>query len=188
MLTKEQIINKTIISEGGYTAPINGDTGGETYKGIARNYHPRWSGWAIVDGNKPLKKGAIIKNKTLDALVAKFYEENFYNAAKCDQYESSVIKMQVYDLAVNAGIKRACITLQKAVNAIYKANISVDGLIGKITLGYVNKKDKIAELGKAFRDQRIAYYKSIGVGSRAKFLKGWVNRANEIYEYAVKNS
>jgi hypothetical protein len=37
--------------EGGYANDKN-DTGGETYKGIARNYWPKWAGWKTVDASK----------------------------------------------------------------------------------------------------------------------------------------
>ena len=38
----------TQTNEGGY-ANNKADLGGETYAGISRKYHPKWSGWAIVD-------------------------------------------------------------------------------------------------------------------------------------------
>ncbi|MBX9449807.1 MAG: hypothetical protein KL787_08850, partial [Taibaiella sp.] len=28
-------------------ANVAGDRGGETYKGIARNIHPKWQGWGL---------------------------------------------------------------------------------------------------------------------------------------------
>ena len=36
---------KTIRFEGGYVNH-KADKGGETYKGIARNFWPKWKGWA----------------------------------------------------------------------------------------------------------------------------------------------
>ena len=38
----------TMGHEGGYNNDPD-DVGGETYKGIARNYHASWEGWKIVD-------------------------------------------------------------------------------------------------------------------------------------------
>lgn len=177
MLTKEQIIEKTIQSEGGYVNDKS-DKGGETIYGIARNFHPTWNGWKIVDVHKPLKRGQ--KLPCVMDKVIEFYDKNFYTASKCNEIESNIIKMHLYDMSVNAGISRASKILQKAINKAYKVTISVDGQIGKTTLGYANRKDKIKELEKAMLEERIAYYNSIATGSNAKFLKGWLNRANDI--------
>lgn len=38
-------------NEGGY-ANNPADSGGETYKGIARKFHPAWPGWKMVDDLK----------------------------------------------------------------------------------------------------------------------------------------
>ena len=38
----------TMGNEGGY-ANNPADSGGETYKGIAKNYWPNWEGWTAVD-------------------------------------------------------------------------------------------------------------------------------------------
>lgn len=37
--------------EGGW-CNVQGDSGGETYAGIARRYWPGWPGWKIIDGEK----------------------------------------------------------------------------------------------------------------------------------------
>ena len=37
--------------EGGW-CDVSGDTGGETYAGIARNFFPSWEGWAVIDAAK----------------------------------------------------------------------------------------------------------------------------------------
>ena len=46
-----EIFKKTMGHEGGY-AFHELDRGGETYKGIARNFHKNWEGWKIVDNCK----------------------------------------------------------------------------------------------------------------------------------------
>ena len=37
--------------EGGW-CNVPGDSGGETYAGIARRYWPDWPGWKLIDGEK----------------------------------------------------------------------------------------------------------------------------------------
>lgn len=37
--------------EGGW-CDVPGDSGGETYAGIARNFFPNWRGWPLIDAAK----------------------------------------------------------------------------------------------------------------------------------------
>ena len=61
------ILQFVFADEGGWTAG-EGDPGGETYSGIARNFHGNWDGWTVVDGSKPLTEGQVIPNPALDLL------------------------------------------------------------------------------------------------------------------------
>jgi len=71
-------------NEGGYSN-VEGDTGGETYRGISRNNFPNWKGWAIVDRFKPLKDEQIISDDQLDILIHIFYNENFWATNKLEK-------------------------------------------------------------------------------------------------------
>lgn len=58
MASFEENYKKVLASEGGYHSGIIGgkvDKGGETYRGIARKYHPTWDGWATIDAIKKVK-------------------------------------------------------------------------------------------------------------------------------------
>ena len=45
-----QAFESMIRNEGGYKLhSVEGDRGGMTYAGIARNFHPNWPGWAAID-------------------------------------------------------------------------------------------------------------------------------------------
>lgn len=92
--------------EGGWNH-VKGDKGGETYKGIARNFWPTWEGWKIVDKNKPLKHGAIIKNNELDQHVMNFYKKQFWDVVGGDEIEEQNIANTLYDFGVNAGYGRS---------------------------------------------------------------------------------
>lgn len=51
MMTFDKLFDGVIKHEG-YYANINGDRGGETYMGVARNLHPDWEGWEYIDAYK----------------------------------------------------------------------------------------------------------------------------------------
>ena len=96
----------TAHNEGGY-ANVKNDRGGETYMGIARNFFPKWAGWAIVDKHKPLKHNAFIKDEKLHSLVESFYEENFWNPINANKIADQDLANQAFDMAVNAGVGAA---------------------------------------------------------------------------------
>lgn len=171
-----KLIDMILENEGGY-ANVTGDTGGETYRGISRNNFPNWSGWVIVDACKPLKTNQIIVNDELEDNIREFYYENFYTPMKVDKVDSLLISGHLLCHGVNAGTKRSVKLLQKAINTTYSVSISVDGVIGSITLSYANG-DKQDELAENFIEERNNYYKSLVASnsSQQKFLNGWLNR------------
>lgn len=109
--------------EGGWNH-VAGDRGGETYKGIARKFHPKWEGWKIVDSKKPLKHGAIIKDEKLEKLVSDFYKKEFWDVVAGDKIEDQNIANTLYDFGVNAGYGRSIMNIQTVLNM---------GATGKIT-------------------------------------------------------
>jgi len=110
----ENIFKNLIILEGGYNF-YKEDKGGETYKGIARNFHPEWEGWKIIDKYKnkinfntkyqqiysEIKTGKkdknnlrkifkelnklLFKDEQLNNLVKEFYHNIYWAPAKLDQ-------------------------------------------------------------------------------------------------------
>lgn len=67
----------TMKNEGGYANNPH-DRGGETWRGIARNFWGSWPGWKTVDEIKSQKPTslnlALQKSEALDDLVLKFYK------------------------------------------------------------------------------------------------------------------
>ena len=97
--------DKTMKVEGGY-ANTEGDSGGETWKGIARNYHPKWSGWSIIDTFKPIRNIAVFESnlkasQTLQRLVLEFYKEEFWDVMLLDQVQNQDIANEMFDTGVN---------------------------------------------------------------------------------------
>ena len=130
--------------EGGYANDPD-DKGGETYRGIARNFHPDWNGWATVDDAK--KKISNIKSinnlldndSTLQKWVMAFYCVEFWDKINGDLIPDQLIANEVYDNAVNMGINSSGEYLQRTINILNRnqnayADIEVDGNLGPKTI------------------------------------------------------
>lgn len=139
----DKAYNKLLSFEGGYVNDKD-DKGGETYKGIARNYNPDWNGWIIIDA---LKKNSnfpnnLYMNLELDKRVKEFYKQNYWDIFDGDNLNYNVAE-EVFDIAVNCGLKRATTFIQMTCNLLnrngklYK-NILVDGVFGPITKQILN--------------------------------------------------
>lgn len=173
-----KLIDMILKSEGGFVNDPD-DRGGVTYRGITRKNFPNWKGWKIVDANLPLKNGQIIKNDELEQYVREFYHENFYQPMKIDEIDNMLISGHLLCHGVNAGIKTAVKILQKSINKIYNVGISVDGIVGNITLSYSNG-DKAESVAQEMISERKEYYTNLAKRnpSQKKFLKGWLNRVD----------
>lgn len=141
----------TMKHEGGYANnPL--DTGGETYKGIARKHNPSWSGWQIIDNIKSRfgKTAAIInehgrKDSTLQEHVLRVYKLNYWDTVSLDKINNQDIADTLFDVSVNMGYKVASRFLQEALNLCNKNQLSypdivVDGVVGNITISMLNNK------------------------------------------------
>lgn len=120
--------------EGGWNH-VAGDRGLETYKGIARNFHPRWAGWKIIDSKKPLKHNQIIKDQMLDDLVFMFYKTEFWDVLGADKIEDQTIANTLYDFGVNAGYGRSIKNMQQTLK------IPITGKINKELIHAINNPE-----------------------------------------------
>ena len=182
MKTFDELFDGVIKYEG-YYANVTGDRGGETYMGVARNLHPNWKGWEIIDDYK-LKKGSISHNKKLEipelnVLVKEFYRHTFYHTFKINHIEDGALQEIIFDWCVNSG-RWGSKGVQRVLNKYFKANLVVDGIIGKHTLNIIDLIDPKALFG-AIKEARVKYYQSIAKkGKNYKFLRGWLNRIGSI--------
>lgn len=124
----------TAANEGGYVNDPN-DSGGITYCGITKKWFPHWAGWAKLNTYMPLKKGQIIKDAEIENLVVQFYKENFWDKIKGDHINNQDSAANIYDFAVNAGVKRAVILAQNALE------IEETGVMDDVTLHAINNKN-----------------------------------------------
>jgi lysozyme family protein len=102
----EKAYSRTGKFEGGYVNDPD-DSGGETYHGIARKFHPTWPGWKIVDEQK--KKSNFPKNlkdrrNELLPLEKVFYKKEFWDKVWGDSIKDQRVANDMYDTAVNMGV------------------------------------------------------------------------------------
>jgi lysozyme family protein len=130
-------------SEGGYWKGFSDtfkDPGGETYQGIARNFHPNWDGWTFIDEQK--KIGPISWNTKfpqLEKQVRHFYRQTFWEPLKLSEIKDQAVANSLMDLAVNLGSGRAVSKLQMMLNQRWNQVLKVDGNLGPKTIEVLNK-------------------------------------------------
>lgn len=163
MANYKTAIQQTLKWEGGYVNNPN-DRGGETYRGIARKFHPLWSGWVTVDNSKPLKKGAIIKS--LEDDVIEFYKAHYWDKIRLDEVCNDKVAGFVFDWYVNSGTS-GIKSIQRAIG------VEDDGKVGKDTLHALNQTTL-----EHLRISRENFVRSIvrSNPSQKVFLNGWLNR------------
>jgi len=172
-----------VIKHEGYYANVEGDRGGETYMGVARNLHPNWDGWQLIDEYKQAF-GEIKRNTKLDILgltelVKDFYKHNFYDKYKIGYIVSGSLQEIIFDWCVNSGYWGSC-GVQKVLNRFFEYDLKLDGIIGKNTVKAINSCPP-ETLFKAIKSARIHYYNTIAQkGQNYKFLKGWLRRIDAI--------
>jgi len=179
----------TSAHEGGYVNdPL--DRGGETYRGIARVHHPDWRGWKRIDAQR--RKDDFPKslkaNRTLQANVKSFYKQAYWDRFQGDEIADQAIANELYDTAVNMGVRRAVRFLQSSLNLLNRnqrdyEDLVIDGWFGEkslSTLGVLLKKDRGSDaLVKMMNIQQGARYVEIMArdSSQERFARGWIKRA-----------
>lgn len=140
MANFDKSFNKLILTEGGYVNDPK-DKGGETYLGISRVHHPDSLMWPLIDNikethkikeiTKILKENDIITNEARD-----IYKKDYWDKFDLDNVNNQKIAHEIFDDAVNRGVKAATKTLELVLEM---------DITGKIT----NKLlDNIKEYGK----------------------------------------
>lgn len=134
----------TMKNEGGYVNDKD-DRGGETFKGIARKYHPTWSGWELVDSmkSKPQFPSCALSSPVVQLHVDKFYKSNFWDVNLLDEFTSQMVANEMFDTGVNMGVQTAAKFLQITLNKLNKIgslypNLVEDGKIGNNTIKSLN--------------------------------------------------
>ena len=196
----------TMKSEGAFSF-VKADTGGMTYKGIARHFNSKWSGWNIVD--KALEKYPELKNpyvgkppasinklnfelnvnEELEFLIYDFYYENYYKKVGADRIGGK-LAVVLFDISVLSGVRRASKSLQKCLNIWFKTNLVVDSQVGSGTLKVLN--EVISNKGLDIVVEKLIYEYKDNLTEASKldgngvFLGGWMNRISHLSNYLRK--
>lgn len=134
------------------------DAGGETKFGVDKRSHPNED----------------IRNLTRDR-AAEIYWNEYWTKCKAHLMPFGVGEV-VANIAVNAGHSRAAKWLQAIVG------VDQDGSIGNKTLDALGKFQ--ADLVSTLLLQRTEqHYRSIAKGRMAKFLRGWINRNDDLRKF-----
>lgn len=134
------------------------DPGGATKFGIDQRSHP----------NENIR--SLTKERAAD-----IYWNEYWTRSQAHLMPLGVGEV-VGNIAVNAGLGRAAKWLQADVGAV------VDGQIGSQTLKAVASHDPV-KLANQLLQQTENHYRAIAKGSLAKFLRGWLNRNNDLRSF-----
>jgi len=162
---------RLLASEGGY-CHWPADAGQETWRGVARAYHPTWPGWPAIDAAKaalqlrspvPAPQWACLglrlaANATLAAQVRAFYKAEFWDVLRLDEVRSQGVAEQLADHGVNAGPARPARLLQYALRQLGHPEVTEDGRLGAATLRAANATPPVA-LFAALVALRQAFYR-----------------------------
>lgn len=127
---------------------VPGDSGGQTWKGIAQLKHPKWDGWPIVEFTKsgiqfpvsPTKVDIdkldtlLLANEKLELLVKKFYKLKFWDIVRGDEIIAQILANKLYDNSVNFGTSGAIKSWQNDV-----LKVAVTGIMDDISLKTLNQ-------------------------------------------------
>jgi len=125
------------LKEEGFYGNDKDDSGGETIWGIARKMNPHWGGWAIVDSNKNRANfpACLKSNNMLVGMRNEFYRVNFWLVAKGDEVINQDVANDLFDKAVNTGVKQAIILCQRSLS------IKESGVMDKLTVSKLNESN-----------------------------------------------
>lgn len=150
-------IRKTLAHEGIYSNDPE-DPGGETWCGIARNFHGDWPGWAIIDAAKARgAKPEILKDDpALQQHVLAFYCEKFAHPLYGEIQNQEVLD-ELFDFGFNVNKPNAVKALQESLRALLAGPVIVDGKFGPQTLSALNALEPERLLDE-FRARQGVYY------------------------------
>jgi lysozyme family protein len=147
-MTFDEAFLRLIGHEGGYVADSR-DPGGETKFGISRRSYP----------GEDIKGMTLTRAKTI-------YARDFWGPAGCDAVPDA-LRFDLFDMAVNSGVKAAVRALQTAVGEV------ADGVLGPLTLQAVQSINP-TRLAARFNGERLAFMAELT--NWPAFGRGWAKR------------
>jgi lysozyme family protein len=153
-------IAEVLASEGGWSDHPR-DPGGATMMGITLAVFRVWR------GNHQLGRREL--RKITEEEVKAIYRDLYWNAVQAD-YLIAGIDHVVFDMAVNAGVRRSSLQLQMAIEM---SGADLDGVIGPRTLAAHRAQDTLHVIGR-LGELHEAHYR--GLRTFDVFGAGWMAR------------
>jgi len=146
------------------------DPGGTTKYGISLRFLSSLGNLGDIDGDGDIDSDDIRALTPADA--ASLYLNHFWTGVRADELPDR-LNIAVFDMAVNAGVRRAVKILQQALP------VKLDGIIGPATLAAARRAMAHApDFLIVYLGYRAQYYRDITLAnsSLSKYLRGWINR------------
>ena len=110
---------RTVASEGGYVNDPD-DKGKETYMGISRVYHHKEVMWNVIDVAKKYHSGKVLnyvlkESSVVQNNVKSIYKKEYWDVLHLDEVNNQRIANEIFDDAVNRGVKAAVKSIQKVL-------------------------------------------------------------------------
>lgn len=148
----------TLAQEGGWSDRPR-DKGGPTNRGITLATFREYFSGATLDDLRVIT----------DDQVTDIYRDGYWKTVRGDDLPAGV-DLSVFDMAVNAGPDRSIRLLQDATN------VTVDGILGPISMQAITAIDPAVLIGKLSRQQSFYYD---GLLRFDTFGRGWITRTNQ---------
>ena len=140
-----------LANEGGYVFDPH-DPGGETWRGIARAFHPGWAGWGRLDAHKAkaswpancrtyprnkLATAVLRKDPGLARLVEAFDRAQYWDGLHLSAVANQCIASQLCDLGVHSGTGRVGRLAQHVLASAFDWPGAQDGRLGPLTVAAI---------------------------------------------------
>lgn len=156
---------KLVLQDEGGNDDDPADHGGRTSRGITQREYDAWRQLQHLPVND-------VWQATQTEIETIYHDE--YWEPHCDDFPVGTDYLY-FDMAVNAGPRRAALLLQGALN------VTADGRIGPITRLALREADPI-KLISAFTAAKQAFYLSL---HQPRFTRGWLNRCAHVKQSAM---
>ena len=153
----EKSFQEVMLAEGGYVNNIN-DPGGATKYGVSKRAYPHLD----------------IKNLTLDD-AKEIYRRDYWDKCGANVLPEGIAVMAA-DFSYNSGVSRAVKMLQRC------CSMKETGILDPVTLGKI-KMDNTEDFMTKYKNIRMNFLQSLKTWN--VFGKGWTNRVNKNYAFAI---
>jgi len=164
MADPKQVISFFRKWEGGFVNDKD-DHGGATMMGVTLKTYQKYYGKD--------KTAEDLKNIT-DEEWLHIFTEGYWKPWKADEIKNQSIALLVADCGWGSGPKTAIKKVQTCLG------VKADGIVGPITLKALNNPSTMTTFKKLWGMRYVWLHNIAKSGNNSKFLRGWLNRLNDI--------